>query len=88
MEGAMKCEGPGASTGDNSEWRGTGCSAGSAQLEEAAEPHMHAKTSKPAHGTICEPAQHPLLLSSTAPSHPAGSQARLVTESSTGRGLL
>lgn len=43
-EGARKGGGPGASAGGGTELRGTGCSTGSTQLEEAAAPKMCAKT--------------------------------------------
>lgn len=47
---------------------------GSARLEEAAAPKMHAKTPEPApcstkHGTICEPAQAPSALEQAAQHH-------------------
>lgn len=66
-KGARKCGGPGASTGDGTERRDTGCLAGPAQLEETAAPKTRAKTPEPAPcsptlGTICEPARAPSAL--------------------------
>lgn len=43
-EGARKCRGPGASATGGAEQRGTGCSTGSAQPEEAAAPTVCAKS--------------------------------------------
>lgn len=93
VEGARKHGGPGASAGDGSDWRGTGCYAWSAQLEEAVEPQMHAKTPEPAHGTICaSPApstveQHSTI-SPSSPSRWPGQAGDRGEEPSAGRGLL